>query len=430
MRNVYILGFFSFNVMNTFRGDNCIICKGSDPRRYCGKTFCPIYARAEAMFKVRKFMDKEEFTSSSPAPFVGRFGYPNISAGILAPPEQRQDAWMYDAPRFWSSQGFGIDEIVGLRSSLINSRFRINVRQTNKFLEISQEVGMASKPVDLEVKLDRKPKFRISFKPELAPMGPNARLENVSITSNPKISQKVDKVVDDSHLKARDALVYLYKSGFDENFLTKILSVGTLGLKFNRRLVPTKFSITAVDDILGKDLIDKIKNHNEIDYTVYFGGYLGNYFLIMFFPRPWSYELFEMYLPRAGWNISDEVRYSTDHEFYEGRKNYAEQCAGGYYANRLPILEKLDELKKQGTVLTFRFISGEYFVPLGVFVVREATRKALSSKPLNFGSMELMLKYAQALIKKKFSFDISVLIKKSKVIKLIKTQSRLTDFIQ
>jgi hypothetical protein len=398
--------------------------------RYCGKTFCPIYARAEAMFKVRKFIDKEEFTSSSPAPFVGRFGYPNISAGILSPPEQRHDAWLYDAPRFWSSQDFGIDEIVGLRSALINSRFRINIRQTNRFLEISQEVGMASKPVDLEVKLDKKPRFRISFKPELAPMGPNARLEDVSITSNPKISQKVDKVVDDKHLKARDAVVYLYKSGFDENFLTKILSVGTLGLKFNRRLVPTRYSITAIDDILGKDLIDKIKGYNEADYTLYFGGYLGNYFLIMFFPRPWSYELFETYLPRASWNISDEVRYSTDHELYEGRKSYAEQCAGGYYANRLPILEKLEELKKQGTVLTFRFISGEYFVPLGVFVVREATRKSLSSKPLNFGSMDLMLKYAKALIKKRFDFDISALIQKSKVIKLMKTQSRLTDFIQ
>lgn len=397
--------------------------------RYCGKTFCPIYAKAEAMFKVKSLIDKEDFLSSSPAPFVGRFGYPNVSAGILAPPEQSQDAWLYDAPRFWSSQDFGIDEIVGLRSALINSRFKINIRQTNRFLEISQEVGMASKPVDLEVKLDKKPRFRLSFKPDIAPMGPNARLENVSVTSNPKISHKVDKVVDDTHLKASSALVYLYKSGFDENFLSKLLSVGTLGLKFNRRLVPTKFSITAVDDILGKDLINKIKNYNEIDYTLYFGGYLGNYFLIMFFPRPWSYELFETYLPRASWNISDEVRYSTDHEFYDGRKYYAENCGGGYYANRLPILEKLDELKRQGTILSLRFISGEYFVPLGVFVVREATRKALSSKPLNFGSMDLMLKYAKALMKKKFNFDIGVLLQQSKVLKIMKTQLKLTDFL-
>lgn len=429
MRKLYILIFVINIIMNTFRGDNCIVCKGSDPMRYCGKTFCPIYAKAEAMFKVKRFLDKEDFFSSSPAPFVGRFGYPNVNAGILTPPEQREDAWLYDAPRFWSSQDFGIDEIVGLRSALINSRFRINIKKTNKFLEISQEVGMASKPVDLEVKLDKKPKFRLSFKPELAPMGPNAKLEYVSITSNPKISQKVDKSVSDTDLKASNAVVYLYESGFDENFLSKLLSVGTLGLKFNRRLVPTKFSITAVDDILSKDLINKIKEYNETDYMLYFGGYLGNYFLIMFFPRPWSYELFETYLPRASWNISDEVRYSTDHEFYDGRKKYAEECGGGYYANRLPVLEKLEELKKQGTVLSLRFISGEYFVPLGVFVVREATRKALSSKPLNFGSMDLMLKYAKALMKKRFNFDISILLQQSKILKIIKTQSRLREFM-
>lgn len=429
MRNVYILNFVINVIMNTFSSDRCIVCKGSDPVRYCGKTFCPIYAKAEAMFKVKDLLDKEDFLSSSPAPFVGRFGYPNVSVGILTPPEQSQDAWLYDAPRFWSAQDFQINKIVDLRSALINSRFKINIKKINKFLQVSQEVGMASKPVDLEVKLDKKPKFKLSFSPEVAPMGPHAKLEKVEITSNPKISHKVERVVGDTDLKANDALVYLYKSGFDENFLSKLLSVGSLGLKFNRRLVPTRYSITAIDDALGKHLIDKIKSYEEIDYLLYFGGYLGNYFLIMFFPRKWSYELFETYLPRASWNICDEVRYSTDFEFYEGRKDYAENCGGGYYANRLPVLEKFEELKKQGTVLSIRFISGEYFVPLGVFVVREATRKALSTKPLNFGSMDLMLKYAKALIKKKFNFDISVLLQQSKTLKMVKTQLRLGDFV-
>ena len=68
----------------------------------CGRTFCPITAKAEAMFKVKDKFNKEEFFGSSPAPFVGRFGYPRINVGILSPPEETNDAWLYDAPHFWS----------------------------------------------------------------------------------------------------------------------------------------------------------------------------------------------------------------------------------------------------------------------------------------------------------------------------------------
>ena len=67
-------------------------------------------------------------------------------------------------------------------------------------------------------------------------------------------------------------------------------------------------------------------------------------------------------------------------------------------------------------------------MPLGVFVVREATRKALESKPLEFSSKELMLRYAEALVKKKFGFDINKILGKSLVLKGLKEQSRLSHF--
>ena len=84
-----------------------------------------------------------------------------------------------------------------------------------------------------------------------APTGPNGSLIKAKITSNSKIHTKVDKVVSDIDLKSVDAMVYLHKNDFDENFLSKILSIGTLGIKKNRKLVPTRWGITAVDDTLG-----------------------------------------------------------------------------------------------------------------------------------------------------------------------------------
>ncbi len=388
------------------------------PFKTCDNPLCPICTKSIARFKVRDSL-KSEFFGDSPAPFVGHMGYPNLNVGILSVPEPRGDSWLFDAPRFWASSGFGIPQIVDFRSALINSRFKANIRQVDKLVNTAQEVGIASKPVEVEVLLKDKPKFRINVNSYSAPTGPNADLQKVEVTANPKISQRVDKVVSDYDLKANEAIGYLYKRGFDENFLMRMLSVGTVGVKANRKLVPTKWSITAVDDNLGKNLIKQVKDYALSNYLAFFGGYLGNYFLILFFPDVWSYELFESALGKE---------YSTDYEGYDGRKGYAFNCAGGYYASRLPVLEKLAEMKRQASVLALRFITQEYSVPLGVFVVREAVRKAMQSRPIEFSSKELMLKYAELLAKKKFSFDPRHLLENSKLLKELNKQKKLTLF--
>ncbi len=403
----------------------CLKCKG---RGFCGRAFCPILAKSNAMFKVKQNISKEDFLGSSPTPFVGHYGYPYLNVGILSVPEVKENAWEYDAPRHWASNDYQIKEIIDFRSNLINSRFKAHAQDKNKLIDISQEVGMASAPVDLEVNLKDKPQFRIKTDAHLMPMGPNANLEKAKITSNPKIDQKVDKVVSDSDLKANDALIYLYEKEFDENFLTRLLSIGTLGLKRSRKLVPTRWSITATDDGLGKYILEELRWFPEIDYQAYFGSYLGNYYLILCFPGPWSYELFETYLPKSSWNRSDEISYMTDYENFEGRKTYAQNCAGGYYAARLPILEKLRKINRQGTVLALRFITGDYAVPLGVWVVRESTRKAMNSRPIEFSDKDLMLKYAKVLVKKKFGYDLDKLLKKSVILNEMKSQTKLNSF--
>ncbi|MBW3014452.1 hypothetical protein KY335_04415, partial [Candidatus Woesearchaeota archaeon] len=100
---------------------NCAKCKG---RLFCGRSYCPILAKSAAAFKVKQGISKEEYFGSAPAPFVGRMGYPNINVGILSPGEVREDAWEYDAPQFWSSEGYKIPQIIDFRSQLINSRFK------------------------------------------------------------------------------------------------------------------------------------------------------------------------------------------------------------------------------------------------------------------------------------------------------------------
>src|SRR3989338_10004868 len=403
--------------------------KGYDPLGDCGKGKCPICARNNALFRVIDTIVKEEFTSDAVAPFVGKFGYPNINVRILAPPEQSEQSWLFDAPKYWSSNNYEIPKIVDFRSSLLNSRQNFNVRKRTKLIELSQDIAMSSKPVDIDIQLQEKPRFQLNLDSHMAPTGPNAKLKKAEITENPKIHTKVYKVFDDIDLKANEAVNYLYENNFDENFLSKIFSVGVLGLKKNRKLTPTRWSITATDDIIGKNLINEIKDFSEINsYCSFFGNYLGNYYLILMFPEVWSYELFETYVP-SNWNSSKALRYSTDYESYDGRKDYAETTAGGYYTVRLAILEKLKHMKRQASVLALRFITDDYTMPLGVWVTREATRKAMNNNPIEFSSKELMLDYARKFVKRKFNYNADFLLNSSKLVKNLKEQKKLVNFI-
>lgn len=435
--------------------------------KYCGGSRlyhlrnCP---KVYSMIKKKQFNEtaKQEYFGESPNVFIGRYGYrkfenksnsqiydlgnlqpsnknrftkiqnmsnvnyryPKVNVGFLSDSKLPDDV---DTPKLWSEKDYKIPKIVDLRSSLINSRFKVNIKSfDDKFLEITQEISQAKKPVDVEVHLDKKPNYNINFNQDITPYGPAVNLEKAEITENPSIPRHVDKVVSDTDLKAVGAIDYLYKKGYDEHYLTKLISVGNLGIEKNRKLVPTRWSITAIDDTLGKKLIKEIKDYNNYDYVAHFGGYLGNYYLILFFPEIWSYELFENYIGDINKAKVEETE--SDYESYQGRKTYASNTVGGYYATRLSILEYLKNKKRQASVLVIRFISSEYYMPLGVWVVRQAVRHALKSQPIIFSDKELMLKYADVLIKKKYNLNFDFWTKKSILIKEMNQQKKLSLF--
>ncbi len=380
------------------------------------KCFCILRERIKLEKSISQNF-KKEFFGENYNIFVGRFGYPNINVGLVSLPEAKKDE-QYDNPQLWADKDYDINTIINLRTQMINANFKTDIKGT-RLKELYQELSLSSKPVDTEVVLEKPPTFKISFNAEATPFGPTIKLERARMTENPKIPEKVDKIVNDE-LTATQSLNILYDKGFDEHYLTKVFSVGNLGRNTNKKLVPTRWSITAVDDTLGKDIIKEIKEYKFSDYKLYFGGYLGNYYIILVYPEPWSYELFETYLKTG--------EFSTDHEDYYGRKSYAINTVGGYYAARFSILNKLKEMKRQGTVLALRFITDEYWAPLGVWVVREASKKSMNSEPIEFDDKESMMKYAIEFAKEMFGYDLNKILSQSVLVKQLKTQKKLNEY--
>jgi len=388
---------------------------------------------AETRFKYKDLSRISKLDSSSPpSVFIGsKLKYPLVNVGILSPLEKDEDAWVYDDAPYWANNDFSVHDVVRLRDNLLNSRFQTQVQDVKinkKFVEIAQEIALASKPVGVEIYLKNKVNVGRKKDKVIANMGMNAPLKKARITDNVKIDRKLDRVINDE-IKSADSLEYLYKNNFSEYILSKVLSVGVLGLKKNKRLVPTRWSITATDDTLGKSILKRVRDYQWIEnYEMFFGSFLGNHYLIMFFPNVWSYELFELYFPGSSWNPSKVMKASTDFESFKGRKDYASATAGGYYATRLPILEYLDCIKRQASVLVIRLETPSYWAALGVWVVRESVKKALLNKKLKFDDLDEIIESSRKVGMIKFGFDNKKILDQSKLLEQIRTQRSLRDW--
>ncbi len=390
----------------------CIICKGS--RNLCGKGFCPYLTRTIIKPKIEKIIDKE-FFGPSVSVFVGRSGYPNIWIGPMTMLEEKPEI---DNPKTW----FGMDyeKIIELRSLLLRSKHKQNIRSSSKFVQETQELALASKPTDIEAIFFRKPVYRISFSEVLQPMGPTAVLEKMRITENPRIPAHIERIVSDE-LKAQEAGFLLYKHGHDVYKISTILSSGVLG-RDEKKLVPTRWSITAVDNIIFLNLIQEIKEFPSIsEYMVYSSEFLDNRFEILLIPGNWEYENFEAWAPGSFWAFSlKKPEILEEYEPFQGRKDYAETQGGGYYAARLAVAEGLYRMKKQARVVVFREVYEGYVIPLGVWQVRENVRNAFRNKPAKFDNLGEALKH----IASRLRIPMEEYINRSKILR----QKRLYDF--
>jgi hypothetical protein len=374
--------------------------------------------------------------SVSPSIFVGRANYPNVSTGILSPVGHEDDAARFETSAAWYDEGVSIDDVFQRRTSLLNSNRSASVevgRDANVhdawdgFVGTQREVAIADRPVSVEIGLDSRPDldFDVSAQDVATPTGPRARARSADLGENPHVPVAVKKTLEDDDWQAQGAMNYLYRRGFDVYDINTILSAGALGQGENRRLVPTRWSITAVDDTVGQFVRGTIRDAPSVDTVqVWRNEYLGNAFWVILAPGTWEFELVEMKAPGSIWNPDGEKLWlSSDREGYEGRTSYVDETAGAYYAARLAALEHLSDVGRQAKVLVLRHVSDAYWGPVGVWQVREAIRHAFEGE---HGEAET---FADAVREVATHLPVSVGDLRRKSAMVSGLQANLTDFL-
>ncbi|MCW3981657.1 MAG: Nre family DNA repair protein [Candidatus Bathyarchaeota archaeon] len=405
------------------RSGVCVACKGS--RRLCGKTQCPIMVRINHFMRTVPLVKGLEVGGASPpSVFIGRIGYPYVNAGPMVPPVY-EDTSLYDLPELWF--GKPLDEIISFRSMLIRGKHRVHARrfeEAGKIMELTRELALASNATNVELALKRRPHGVLLLNDSVQPSGPSAPIRDMRVDSG-RWNRHIEKAYYDVDLKASPAVLELYRKGVLVTKIQRAFSVGAFGVEENRKLVPTRWSITAVDSMVSKNLVGRVKNHPLInEYRVYESSYLDNQFEILMIPDAWSFEAIEAWYPGTTWNPDRRsvVMYG-DWEGHDGRTTYA-AIGGCYYAARLATCELLTKERRQAAVIVLREARPGYIMPVGVWQVRENVRNAMRQPPLKFNTLE------QALLRISTQFNIPIQhwMKRSKLVVNARTQKKLTHY--
>ncbi|MBI5225848.1 hypothetical protein HY994_01245 [Candidatus Micrarchaeota archaeon] len=316
---------------------------------------------AELETAVRPKLKAITFGPSPPNVFVGEYGYPSVRAGPMLALEDN----VLDAPA--DLYGLAYPELLRQRAFLARG---FTVRNVSRAADEALWIAASEKQVDVEAEFFQAPRFDLSFSTHVQPLGPSGQLKRFRATDNPVVPKKIDALMDEK-LKVSEALPELM-GRFDYHYIQKLLSAGILGEK--PKLVPTKWSITATDDMLAKQMLQDVRNNAEVgEYRIYSNNYLYNHFEVLLMPGAWEFEQFESF----------EGSINLEHEYEPnwGRTKYAATEGGGYYAGRYGVVEALYRLKKQARCVVFREVAPEYQVPVGVWEVRENVRHSFEMQP-------------------------------------------------
>lgn len=402
----------------------CVLCRG---RGLCGLSYCPVIVRAKAVLKLSRVAGRREFFGSTPpSVFIGWRGYPEVYAGPSLPPE-RGDTRIYDYPEGWL--GLDLDRILEYRLSLATAYSRVKVTDPEGPLASRlQELALSSRPVDVEVVFEKPPKPRVYLSEYEPPLGPRAPLKAMTIAGNPWVPRPVERLYSDYDARASEAILELYRSGIPVSTIQRLLSVGALGRRRQRRLVPTRWSITAVDSIVSEALLEEVKGYPEIsDVEVYVRRWQGNLFIAILVPGKWSYEWMEAWWPGSTWNPrGTRVVVEGDHEGYHGRRDYP-SIGGCYYAARLAVAEHLKAKRRQAIAVVLREIYSGFNLPVGVWFVRENVRAMLRSSPVLRTSE---LSEALKVLDRETRLGSRVWVRESRILTRLLRTRRITEYLR
>ena len=354
----------------------CAECKG---KGMCGLPRCPVISRFHAQISMER---TSSYQGSSPSVFIGSSGWPAMHGGPLLINDS-------DYPPEWLARNLGMEDIVGIRARTIRGRSSLQ-----RVADNLQEIARSTIPLEVDVTFEKPVSFSLDFDGTVAPVGLNGVVHTMDVLGNARIERVVDRITSDTDIGATDACLMLRESEIDVYRISALMTAGLLGKR--RTFVPTRWAVTAVDDTISRQLKSDIARFPPVEETRLFTSEIfGNRIVCILVPGDWKYEMIEIWGRHTLWGGEEDV-------IVQDREGMTKQgyspLSGAYYSARLAVCEYLKNIRRSARIIVIRNISGDYWAPLGTWVIREAARRAMTNPAIVCDSLQAAVKKASDIL--------------------------------
>ena len=382
----------------------------SNKKKLLSKTKASFYnelKKAQASFKPSK-----ELQGYGGSAIVGEKNYPYLSTHNISNEEKsssyKNTASLVKKP-YQDIFKAKAKNVLGSTNSLYVKKPKERIIEELSSIYKSKNITQFSSEFDKEVRFTKVLSNKVA-----GIMGSKNNLVKLESTENTSTSAQIEKYTQED-VKSKEAIISLYEKGINEHQIINILALGGFGIDINKKLVPTRWAISAYDQTIEKHLHKKLLGYSIINqYEVYRYSDKGNHFYVILLPETFSGEVVE------AWDSIIERDYvGVDNKLHKKEP----ETAGGFWATKCGVHEFLHKRKKQAAYISLRYIK-DYEIPLGVVFVRECVREALSKGPeFKSSNLDELKEFLRKESLKHYNYFL-----KSNTLKELRKQKKLLDF--
>ncbi len=366
--------------------------------------------------EIKKYQQKlkptKEIEGYGSAPIVGEKGYPYLATHNISN-EDKNSSYRNTSDIVKKDY----KEIIPIKAkNILGSTDHSYAKKVdNKILEEIRDVYKSKKDIQVNTQFEKELTFnKVLVNKVSGVVGSKNPLESLEALENTPTEKIVEKFTN-GEIKSREAIITLYERGINEHQIINLLALGSFGVELNKKLVPTRWAITAYDQTIEKYLHKKIIQFRPLDYyELYTYEDKGNSFVIILIPDTFSGEVIEQF----------DNTVEKDYVGNDNKLNKEEpETAGGFFATKIGIFEQLTSRKRQASFISIRIIKN-YDIPLGVVFVRESIREAMKKGKFRTTKLEELRTYIMENFSEHYRY-----FEDSKVFSEKRKQKKLGDFL-
>jgi hypothetical protein len=335
----------------------CVVCKG---RLFCGMQHCPVLSSVQATYRdLQPCGDETEALALDVT--LGADTFPHGPMG-LSIGERSLDGV---ADR---TQAFGI---IG--------RWYYAFGGTGKSVaHVLQELALSDRPTAVEVSWSEPPRGTIQFSASEPPRGREGTVSSIELLEDAHVPREVPPLLGGEQ-SAEHAILDGYEKGLSPEYLARLHALGMFGSPPWQ--MPTRWALSTVYNACSRRAIQQCKEYDIIgEPRLYASDGMGDRIAVLLLPRPWEFELVEVWQPDTLWTLGERCPVVVnEHETYRGVSDQALREGGSYFSSRMGVADILLKEHMQAAALVLRAPQPQGSVPLGSAVLARCIRDARPS---------------------------------------------------